>query len=113
MYNETITQRLALGNGVPPQVLNNAILNSDGVDLQKSKRAFFILSIGAVTGGGSISAWLQESADNSTWTANGQAGAFGNSGGSNVSQTGITTANTEYTFEARADQLTTGKRYVR
>jgi hypothetical protein len=113
MYNETITQRLALGNGVPPQVLNNAILNSDGVDLQKSKRAFFILSVGAVTGGGSISAWLQESADNSTWTANGQAGAFGNSGGSNVSQTGITTANTEYTFEVRTDQLTTGKRYVR
>ena len=76
MYNETITQRLALGNGVPPQVLNNAILNSDGVDLQKSKRAFFILSIGAVTGGGSISAWLQESADNSTWTANDTAGSF-------------------------------------
>jgi hypothetical protein len=113
MYNETITQRLALGNGIAPQTLNNATLNSDGVDMQKSKRVFFILSIGAVTGGGSISAWLQESADNSSWTANGQAGAFSNSGGNNVSQTGLTTANNEITFEVRADQLTTGKRYVR
>jgi hypothetical protein len=113
MYSETITQRLALMNGIAPQTLNNAILNSDGIDMQKSRRAFFILSIGAVTNGGSISAWLQESADNSTWTANGQAGAFSNSGGSNVSQTGLTTANQETTFEVRTDQLTTGKRYVR
>ena len=111
MYNETITQRLALGAGIPPQQLNNATLNSDGVDLQMSKRAFFILTIGA--NAGSISAWLQESADNSTWTPNGQAGAFSNSGGNNVSQTGLVTANKEYTFEVRADQLTTGKRYVR
>ena len=68
MYTETITQRLALANGIPPQVLNNARLSSDGIDMQKSHRALFVLSIGAVTGGGSISAWLQESADNSTWT---------------------------------------------
>jgi hypothetical protein len=113
MYNETITQRLALGAGIAPQTLNNARLNSDAVDLQLSKRAFFILSIGSVTGGGSISAWLQESADNSTWTANDTAGAFSNSGGNNVSQTGLTTSNKEYTFEVRTDQLTTGKRYVR
>jgi hypothetical protein len=64
-------------------------------------------------GGGSISAWLQESADNSTWTANDTAGAFSKSGGSNVSQTGLTTANNIITFEVRAEQLTTGKRYVR
>jgi hypothetical protein len=113
MYNETITQRIALGAGIPPQTLNNARLSSDGVDLDLAKRAMFVLSIGSVTNGGSISAWLQESADNSTWTANDTAGAFSNSGGNNVSQTGLTTSNKEYTFEVRADQLTTGKRYVR
>jgi hypothetical protein len=116
MYQEQVTQALSLANGIPPQVLNNAILNTDGIDLdgvQGCKRAFFTLSIGAVTGGGSISAWLQESADNSSWTANGQAGAFSNSGGNNVSQTGLTTANQETTFEVRSDQLTPGKRYVR
>jgi hypothetical protein len=111
MYVETITQRLGLKAGVPPQVLNNAILNSDGIDMSKFKRAFFILSLGA--NAGSISAWLQESADNSTWNANGTAGAFSNSGGNNVSQTGLTSATIEVTFEVRADQLTSGKRYVR
>jgi hypothetical protein len=113
MYTEQITQRLALSNGIAPQTLNNARLNSDAVDMQKSRRAIFILQIGAVTGGGSISAWLQESADNSTWTANDTAGSFSNSGGNNVSQTGLTTSNKTYTFEVRASQLTTGKRYVR
>jgi len=111
MFTETITQRLGLGAGIAPQVINNGRLNSDGVDLSKFKRAFFVLSIGA--NAGSISAWLQESADNSAWTANDTAGAFSNSGGNNVSQTGLTTANKEYTFEVRTDQLTTGKRYVR
>ena len=111
MYTETLTQRLALMNGIAPQTLNNARLNSDGIDMQLSHKAMFILSIGA--NAGSISAWLQESADNSSWTANDTAGAFANSGAANVSQTGLTTANKEYTFEVRADQLTTGKRYVR
>jgi hypothetical protein len=113
MYTEQLTQRLALANGIAPQTLNNARLNSDGIDMSLSRRALFILSIGAVTGGGSISAWLQESADNSTWTANDTAGSFSNSAGNNVSQTGLTTANKIVTFEVRAGQLTTGKRYVR
>ena len=111
MYTEQITQRIALGAGIPPQTLNNARLSSDAVDLQHSRRALFILSIGAITG--SISAWLQESADNSSWTANDTAGAFSNSGAANVSQTGLTTANKVVSFEVRAGQLTAGKRYVR
>src|SRR5437660_2235274 len=113
MQTEQITQRIALMNGIAPQTLNNARLSSDGVDLAQSRRAFFVLTMGAVTGGGSISAWLQESADNSSWTANDTAGAFSNSGAANVSQTGLTTSNKLYSFEVRADQLTTGKRYVR
>jgi hypothetical protein len=111
MQTEQITQRLALMNGAIPQTINNSIANSDGVDMSLSRRAMFILSIGA--NAGSVSAWMQESADNSTWTANGSAGAFSNSGASNVSQTGLVTANKEYSFEVNASQLTTGKRYVR
>ena len=71
----------------------------------------FICSIGA--NAGQIQLYLQESADNSTWTANGTAGAFSGSGGANVSQTGFTTANKVYTFEVNSSQLTPGKRYVR
>jgi hypothetical protein len=111
MYTETLTQRMALANGIAPQQLNNARLSSDGIDMLQARRAVFILSIGA--NAGSISAWLQESADNSTWTANDTAGSFSNSGGNNVSQTGLTTANKLYTFEVRAGQLSAGKRYVR
>src|SRR5947207_7148126 len=111
MQTEQITQRLALMNGIAPQSLNNARLSSEAVDMLKSRRAFFVLSIGA--NAGSISAWLQESADNSSWTANDTAGAFSNSGAANVSQTGLTTANKIYTFEVNASQLTNGKRYVR
>jgi hypothetical protein len=113
MQTEQLTQRLALAAGIPPQTLNNARLNSDAIDFEFSRRGIFILSIGAVTGGGSISAWLQESADNSTWTSNDTAGAFANSGAANVSQTGLTTSNNLVTFEVNASQLTTGKRYVR
>src|SRR5437763_821826 len=98
-------------NGIAPQSLNNARLSSEAVDMLKSRRAFFVLSIGA--NAGSISAWLQESADNSSWTANDTAGAFSNSGGASVSQTGLTSASKVYTFEVNASQLTTGKRYVR
>src|SRR6516165_4283632 len=107
MYTETLTQRMALANGIAPQQLNNARLSSDGIDMLQARRAVFILSIGA--NAGSISAWLQESADNSTWTANDTAGSFSNSGGNNVSQTGLTTATQEISFEVRADQLTAGK----
>ena len=102
MYTETITQRLALGNGIAPQVINNVILNTPGLDLSLARRAFFHVSVGAVVNGGSLTCTLQESTDNATWT---------NLAGTNVSQAGLTQANKITTFEARADQLS--KRYLR
>jgi hypothetical protein len=102
MYTEQITQRLAIGNGIAPQVINNATLNTPGIDMQLSRRAFFQVSVGAVVAGGSLTCTLQESTDNVTFT---------NLAGSNVSQAGLTTANKITTFEARAGQLT--KRYLR
>jgi hypothetical protein len=102
MYVEQITQRLAISNGLSPQVLNNATLNSPGIDMTLSRRAFFLLATGAVVNGGSLTATLQESTDNVTFT---------NLAGNNVSQSGIVAANKITTFEVRADQLT--KRYVR
>jgi hypothetical protein len=39
MYTETITQRLALGAGIPPQSANNSTLNTDAINLQESHRA--------------------------------------------------------------------------
>jgi hypothetical protein len=115
LYTEQITQRLALGAGVPPQTVNNAAVNTDGVDMGAghSQRAFFVVTCGA-TVGGTVTLSLQESADNATWPANGTASPFSGSGGTNTQLTlNPPVANTEYTFECRAEDLTTGKRYVR
>jgi hypothetical protein len=102
MYTEQITQRLAIGNGIAPQVINNQTVNTDAVDMKFSRRAFFHVSVGAVVNGGSLTCTLQESTDNVTFT---------NLAGTSVSQSGINAANKITTFEVRAGQLT--KRYVR
>ena len=109
---QQLIQRRAVMNGIYPQSLNNGRLSSGSVDMQKVKRAIFTLYIGAVTSG-SISAWLQESANDSSWTSNDTAGAFSNSGATNVSTTGLVTSSSIILFEVRADQMTPGKRYVR
>ena len=113
MYTEQITQRLALGNGVVPQTVNGAAVNTDAVDMTKSRRAFFAVIFGA-TVGGTVTLSLQEDDGTGTWQANGSAGTFGNSGGSNVQQTlAPPVANKLYTFEVRAGQLSNGKKQAR
>jgi hypothetical protein len=114
MYTETITQRLALAAGIPPQTANGAAYNTDAIDMSKSKRAFFVVTFGA-TVGGTVTLSLQESsATGSGWAGNGVAGSFTNSAGTQVQQTlAAPTANSEYTFEVRADQLSPGKQFVR
>jgi hypothetical protein len=102
MMTEQLTQALSLANPIHPQVLNNATLNTAGIDMQQTRRAFFVLDIGAVVNGGSINAKLQESADNTSWS---------DLAGANVSITAKTTASKLETFEVRAGQLS--KRYVR
>jgi hypothetical protein len=101
VYTETLTQRKNIQNGIPPQTINNATVTTTGIDMQASRRAYFCLYIGNVTGGGSISAKLRESNDNSSFT---------DLAGSNVSISAKTTTNKIETFEVRAGQLT--KRYV-
>jgi hypothetical protein len=100
-------------NGVVPQTVNGTNVDTDKVDLQQSRRAFFAVIFGA-TVGGTVTLSLQESADGTTWPAAGTASSFANSAGNNVQQTlSPPVANKIYTFEVRAGQLTTGKRYVR
>jgi hypothetical protein len=112
MHTEQVTQAMAIVNGVPPQTLNNSNAQTGGVDMSLFKRAIFTLFTGT-TFGGAVTASLQESTDNSSWPASGTASSFTGSGGANVQQTGITSASKIITFEVRADQLSSGKRYVR
>ena len=104
MFTEQLSQGLSLAaTPIQPQTLNNssASTGNSGVDMQKFRRALFIVLTGTVTGGGSLSAKLQESTDgSSSWTD--IAGA---------ALTAITASNKAATLELRADQMT--KRYVR
>jgi hypothetical protein len=102
VYTEQITQRLALMNGANPQTLNNSNVTAGSVDMQQSRRAFFALYLGAVTGGGSITAQLVEDTQASLATAT-------NLAGNNTSQV-VNTANKITTFEVRAGQMS--KRYL-
>jgi hypothetical protein len=113
MYTESITQRLALAAGLAPATYNGTNQNTDAVDMTKSKKAFFIVTFGA-TVGGTVVLSLQEDDGTGTWSGNGVAGAFSQSGGLNVQQSlAPPVAGKEYTFEVRADQLSPGKKQVR
>jgi hypothetical protein len=103
MYTETLTQRLGIAAAVNPQTINNQSKLTGGVDMSLFHRALFVAEIGAVTGGGSITLQLVEDTQASLATAT-------NLAGSNTSIAGLTTANKQYTLEARADQMT--KRYL-
>jgi hypothetical protein len=109
---EQLSQARAIRNGIAPVSLNSSRTQTSSVDMSRFERAIFTLYVGAVTSG-SISAWLQESADDSSWTANDTAGAFSGSGGTDVSVTGVTTSSAVVTFEIKAKDMTAGKRYAR
>jgi hypothetical protein len=99
MYTERLTEELGIFTEVDPQILNNSNKTAGGVDMTKFKRAFFIVQVGAVTGGGSLNIQMQESASQNMSSPS-------NLAGSNTSMTGFTTANQILTFEVRADQTT-------
>ncbi len=103
MYTEQITQRLGIAAAINPQTLNNSNATTGGIDMSLFHRAFFVVEVGSVTGGGSITAQLVES-------NNANLSSPSNLAGSNVSLTGLTTSNKQYTFEVRADQMS--KRYL-
>ncbi len=103
MYTEQLTQALSIPSNPTHAAAQTASFNSGSVDLQKFRRALFIIDIGAVSGTSpTFDAKLQESTDNST---------FSDLSGSNVSISQITNANRTVTLEVRAGQLT--KRYAR
>ena len=103
MYVEQITQALGFCTEIDPQTLNNSNKTTGGIDMAKFRRAMFVVAVGAVTGGGALTMQLVEDTQSSLATAT-------NLAGNNTSLTGLTTANKQYTFEARAGQMT--KRYL-
>jgi hypothetical protein len=53
--------------GVKPQSINGATVNGTAIDLQGKAGAYFAVNVGNVTGSGDWLAFLQDSADNSTF----------------------------------------------
>jgi hypothetical protein len=107
VFTEQLTQRYAIGQPIFPQTANNNTKQTLAIDLEFSRRAFFLLMIGNVTAGGSINAKLQDSSDNSVWADLATDAPTLN----NISLTGLTTTGRQYTFEVKASQVP--KRYVR
>jgi hypothetical protein len=105
MITEQLSQALSIaGTPVHPQTLNNSTQKTGAVDMQKFERVMFVVDIGAVTGGGSLSMKIQESVDTTD-------GNFSDLSGGGA--TAVTASSKVVTLECRARQLSSGKRYVR
>ena len=109
MYTEQMSQGLSIaGAPIHPQSLAAATpTGTGGVDMQKFRRALFILDVGAFGASATVDMKLQESPDNSTFT---------DLAGTNTSITQLVVGggnNRLATLEARAGQLSAGKRYLR
>ena len=107
MYTEQLSQALSVaGAPIHAQTLNNASAQTGAVDMQKFHRALFLLDVGTTGSGFSVTAKLQESADNSTWF---------DLAGSTI--TAVVATSKVVTLEARAEQLTSTvsppRRYLR
>jgi hypothetical protein len=103
MYTEQLTQALSVAAApVHAQTLNNATLQTGGIDMSKFKRALFVVDVGATGAGFSVTALLQESPDLSSWFT--LAGTTINA---------ITAQSKVATLECRSDQLTSTRRYLR
>ena len=102
MFQELLTQALHIDTPVHPASTAVGTADTGGIDLQKFKRATFVLNVGSVGAAGTVDCKLQESTDNITFT---------DLAGLNVAITQITVSNRVATLEVRADQIT--KRYVR
>jgi hypothetical protein len=106
MYTEQLTQRYGFAAPIPPQQLTSTTTVSSGkIDMSKFKKAFFHYQMGAFGGTSptcSAALTIQESPDGSTWTAN-----------AIVPTLTVSTQSQQATLEIRADQIGSGKRYVR
>ena len=108
MHTEQLTQALSIAAApVHPQSVAVGTADTGGVDMQKFRRSLLILDVGAFGASATVDMKLQESTDNSTFT---------DLAGTGVAITQLAAAggnNRLATLEARAGQLSAGKRYLR
>lgn len=102
------SERIAVAATIDPIDGQNTTVKSDAVDMSKFHEALFILLTGALNNSGTItSIAVQESAD----TSDGNFGAM--SPAKTATSLAGTDDNEQVVLNVKAEELTTGKRYVR
>ena len=106
MYTEQLSQALSIGGApVHPASVAAGTADTGGIDMQKFRRALFVLDVGAFGASATVDMKLQESTDNSSFTDLAGTGA-------SITQLAAAGGNNRLaTLEVRAGQIT--KRYVR
>lgn len=102
---ETASQRVSIPGTMSPPISHQTTKTTGSVDIKKFRRALFVIAVGAFGSSATVDAKLQESSDNSSFSdvSSGSVTQLVAAGGDNRL----------VTMEIRADQLTSGKRYVR
>lgn len=105
MFTETLNERQAIAVCIPGTINNSSKNTGNGINMAILRRARAFLNVGA--NAGSLNFSLQASA-----TSGGSYSAITNNT-TNPTLTGITTASTTNCLEIRADQMPTGKPWLR
>jgi hypothetical protein len=111
MFTEQLTQALAQVDQIQPSNAAAGTYNSTGIDMQKNRRALYVLEIGAMTATGTVNATLQSAAN-----ANFNANVHNMTGGTMTQVLAAGGGNTVITFETTDEAVQNqnpGDRYVR
>lgn len=112
MFQEQLSQALSIPSapvhGSTIVSGGTATASCGGVDMSKFRRVMFVVDISAVTNGGSVTCTIEEAS-----TVGGSYTTVSNSNITSVTATAVTAASKVVTLEIRADQLGSGKQFVR
>ena len=110
MYTEQLTQALSPVDNILPSNAAAGTVNSSGIDLQKFRRAIFVIEVGAMTASATFDAKLQ-----SCSLSNFASGVHSITGGAitQIANTGNNVVVTIETTDEAMEQKNPGDRYVR
>ncbi|MFO0929154.1 MAG: hypothetical protein U0736_19380 [Gemmataceae bacterium] len=97
------SERLTVCGVIDPQTANNTTKTTGNIDLSKFHEAAFVLLVGTIDS--TVDFKLQESADGST--------GWADISGKGITQLTATDDNKQVLVNLKAEELSTGKRYVR
>lgn len=108
MYTEQLSQALSIAAApIHPASIGVGTADTGGIDMSKFERAIFLLDVGVFGASATVDMKLQESADGSSYSDLPGSGAA-------LSQLAAAGGNNRLaSLEARAGQLSPGKRYLR